>query len=149
MSVLNDYECGMHGLFEAFERKCPHGCSRRFVKLVFLKPVGTMSGKSKWTDNELKSISRDYNLSDIKAKRDSGTSCMTELGRNGQGTTWLDVPHAKPGTLQAGGEALKVGLSAFTPDKTAGPGMDAKDFKNIQRRPTQWVRPNDGFTGKL
>jgi hypothetical protein len=150
MAVLNDYECEMHGHFEAFDRKCPYGCSRKFVKLVFLKPVGTRSGKTKWTDNELNQIAKVHGLTNIKGG-DQETSSMTRMGRTGEGkTNWLDVPHNSPGWSQRGDKPATFDLGSITKDPGAVPVVpDAKAFRDIPRVGTRFVHPNDGFTGKL
>lgn len=148
MAVLNDYECKMHGHFEAFERKCPHGCGRSIVKLVFLKPVGTQSIKTKYVDRELNAIARDYKLTDIKAKRDSGTSCMTELGRTGAGSNWVDVPHNNPGWSSRKEKPAQFDLRTLTNDPHAVPGGSPEIFKSIPKKPTTIYRGSDGFSGK-
>jgi hypothetical protein len=121
MAVLNDYECLAHGHFEAFEAKCPHGCSKSFVKLVFLQPVGTRSRATKWTDNELKAMAKAHNLSDIRNDKD-GTSTMTKLGRTGEGTSWVDLGKPKgPIDLRALG-ADAAAKPGFVPGMDLGPG---------------------------
>lgn len=129
MSVLNDYECKMHGVFEAFERKCPSGCSRRFVSQVFLKAPGTRSYNTARIDRELNHIAKDYGLTDIRAGKDDGESCMTKLGRDGKGTEWVNVPHAKAGWSQRQGETAPVyNIQTIGADPGATPGFKPGDF---------------------
>lgn len=70
MAVLSDYRCFAHGIFEAWEAKCPHGCGADFVEKVFLKPVGMVSDSTKHNDSTMKSLARDYNMTDIKSTRE-------------------------------------------------------------------------------
>lgn len=137
MGVLNDYECEAHGHFEAFERRCPHGCSHKFVKLVFLQPVGTRSAKTAYVDRELKQMAKDYNLPDIRNDKD-GTSTMTKLGRDGKGTSWMDIPHAKPGFSREGGKVPTVDIKQFGADPGASPGF----------APGRFGAPTPNFVGR-
>jgi hypothetical protein len=68
MSVLNDYKCPAHGYFEGREPVCPHGCTD--VQVVFLQPVGTVSNRTKGSDKTLKQLALDFNMSDIKSKKE-------------------------------------------------------------------------------
>jgi hypothetical protein len=68
MSVLNDYKCPAHGYFEGRKPVCPHGCTD--VQVVFLQPVGTVSNRTKGSDKTLKQLALDFNMSDIKSKKE-------------------------------------------------------------------------------
>ena len=68
MGVLNDYKCPAHGFFEGREPVCPHGCTD--VQVVFLQPVGTVSDRTKGSDKTLKQLALDFNMSDIKSKKE-------------------------------------------------------------------------------
>lgn len=68
MSVLNDYKCPVHGFFEAYEARCPAGCTD--VSLVFLKPVGVKSDSTKHNDRTLTTLAADFNMGDIKSTRE-------------------------------------------------------------------------------
>jgi hypothetical protein len=68
MAVLNDYKCPAHGFFEAREPKCPHGCTD--VQVVFLQPIGVTSERTKGSDKTLKQLALDFNMSDIKSKKE-------------------------------------------------------------------------------
>ena len=66
MAVLHDYYCETHGMFEAWEAKCPmKNCSSTISK-VFLKPVGMKSDKTKATDKNMKNLALDFGMTDIK-----------------------------------------------------------------------------------
>jgi hypothetical protein len=68
MAVLNDYKCPAHGFFESREPKCPHGCTD--VQVVFLQPIGVTSERTKGSDKTLKQLALDFNMSDIKSKKE-------------------------------------------------------------------------------
>ena len=68
MGVLNDYKCPAHGFFEGREPVCPHGCTD--VQVVFLQPVATVSDRTKGSDKTLKQLALDFNMSDIKSKKE-------------------------------------------------------------------------------
>lgn len=116
MAVLNHFECKTHGIFESFEKKCPYGCSKSFVSLIFLQAPATKSRRTKGIDKELRNLADDYNLPDIRNDKD-GTSTMTKLGRTGKGTQWVDVPHGKPGS------PAKFDIASFGADPGATPGL--------------------------
>jgi hypothetical protein len=68
MAVLKDYKCPVHGFFESTQAVCPAGCSD--VSVVFLKPVGVKSEKTKHNDSTLKSLAKDFKMGDIKSTRE-------------------------------------------------------------------------------
>jgi hypothetical protein len=68
MAVTNDYKCPAHGYFESREAVCPHGCTD--VQVVFLQPVATVSDRTKGSDKTLKQLALDFNMSDIKSKKE-------------------------------------------------------------------------------
>ena len=70
MSVLKDYYCENHGIFEAWEPKCPMKHCSGELSVVFLKPVGTKSAKTKHTDKTVKQLAMDYGMTDIKTTRE-------------------------------------------------------------------------------
>jgi len=70
MAVLKDYCCDQHGLFEAWDPKCPIKFCKGNISVVFLKPVAMKSDKTKSTDKNLKQLSIDYDMTDIKTTRE-------------------------------------------------------------------------------
>ena len=72
MKPLFDYVCAAHGVFEATEAVCPHGCSLGMVRKVFLKPPGYHSDRTKSIDSTLQGLADDYKLTDINNQ--NGTS---------------------------------------------------------------------------
>ena len=70
MSVLKDYHCKNHGIFEAWEPVCPMKNCKGELSVVFLKPVGTRSAKTKHTDNTVKQLAIEYGMTDVKTTRE-------------------------------------------------------------------------------
>ena len=70
MGVLKDYYCDNHGVFEAWEPKCPMKHCKGEISVVFLKPVGFKSDKTKRTDKNVKQLAMDYDMTDIKTTRE-------------------------------------------------------------------------------
>lgn len=66
MAVLKDYYCNIHGIFEAWEPKCPMKNCKGELSVVFLKPVGLKSDKTKRTDKTVQQLAIDYDMTDIK-----------------------------------------------------------------------------------
>jgi hypothetical protein len=70
MAVLKDYYCDIHGIFEAWEAKCPMKNCKGELSVVFLKPVGLKSDKTKKTDRTVQQLAIDYDMTDIKTTRE-------------------------------------------------------------------------------
>jgi hypothetical protein len=70
MAVLKDYYCETHGIFEAWEAKCPMKNCKGELSVVFLKPVGLKSDKTKKTDRTVNQLAIDYDMTDIKSTRE-------------------------------------------------------------------------------
>jgi hypothetical protein len=70
MAVLKDYYCETHGIFEAWEAKCPMKNCKGELSVVFLKPVGLKSDKTKKTDKTVQQLAIDYDMTDIKSTRE-------------------------------------------------------------------------------
>ena len=117
MGVLNDFECEAHGPFEGFERKCPFGCSKRFVKVVFNKPPATKSRATRNAELMTRDLADTYKLRDIP-KPEEGVSTMTKLGRTGENTMWMDVPRPT-----ANGKPARLDISSLGADPGATPGL--------------------------
>lgn len=80
MAVLHDYKCLAHGFFEAWEPKCPKGCSGEVVQKVFLQPVGMKSDATKRSDETLSNLANDYGMTNIHTPR-GGESQMDAAKR--------------------------------------------------------------------
>ena len=70
MAVLHDYFCSEHGIFEAWEAKCPMKICKGEISKVFLQPVSLKSAKTKATDRNLKGLAQDFGMTDIKSTRE-------------------------------------------------------------------------------
>jgi hypothetical protein len=77
MAVLNDYVCMAHGEFESRTGKCPHGCSKQMVSLVFRQAPGLLTSFGKGVDKTLRGLANDHGLTNLS---------------NNQGTTGGFVP---------------------------------------------------------
>lgn len=69
MGILRDYYCTNHGIFEAWEPTCPMKNCKGDLSVVHLKPVGTRSPKTSATDNNLKQLAIEYDMTDIKSTK--------------------------------------------------------------------------------
>jgi len=69
MGILRDYYCTNHGIFEAWEPDCPMKHCKGEISVVHLKPVGTRSAKTSATDNNLKQLAIEYDMTDIKTTK--------------------------------------------------------------------------------
>jgi len=70
MAVLHDYYCSKHGVFEAWEAKCPMKNCEGELSKVFLQPVSLKSDKTKNTDKTINQLAIDFDMSDIKSTRE-------------------------------------------------------------------------------
>ena len=70
MAILRDYYCTNHGIFEAWEAECPMKHCKGEISVVHLKPVAMKSDKTKSTDKNLKQLTIDYDMTDIKSTRE-------------------------------------------------------------------------------
>ena len=69
MGVLKDYLCTEHGVFESREPKCPIKFCKGELSVVFLKPVGLRSEKTKSNDKNLKQLALEFDMTDIKSTK--------------------------------------------------------------------------------
>lgn len=83
MGILRDYYCESHGIFEAWEPKCPMKMCKGEISIVHLKPVGMKSEKTKRTDKTVQQLAIDYGMTDIKTTRE-GEHQTGYLKRNNQ-----------------------------------------------------------------
>ena len=70
MAVLKDYFCTQHGIFESREEKCPCKPCTGDVSVVFIKPVGIKSEKTKRTEKTVENLALDFGMTDIKTTRE-------------------------------------------------------------------------------
>ena len=69
MAILRDYYCESHGVFEAWEAECPMKHCKATISIIHLKPVGTRSAKTAKTDETLKGLAKDFDMTDIKSTK--------------------------------------------------------------------------------
>jgi len=99
MGVLHDYKCAAHGRFESRDGKCPHGCSKRFIKIEFNQSAGIIGAKTKATDTNMRLLANDFKLPDISNK--DGESVMSQLKKRKYTkdrqpeTVFVEVPGTK------------------------------------------------------
>ena len=68
--ILKDYHCTEHGYFEGWKDACPiKGCAGD-ISVVFLKPVGIKSDKTKQADKTIQGLADDFHMTDIKSTRE-------------------------------------------------------------------------------
>lgn len=91
MGVIHAFECKWHGRFEARVKagtvpKCPKGCSRSFVTLVFVQAPGFVSGKTRRGDQLVREMASMQKLSDISTSpsRPGGSVADRNRARNAQ-----------------------------------------------------------------
>lgn len=109
--VIHDFECAAHGVFEKRVKggelpKCPHGCSKSFVKKVFLKAPAHVSNGTKFQDSAVRTLAADFGMSDVRNDKDGGS--VMDAMRKGQDLgrpKFMEVPHAQPGWSQRGEKA--------------------------------------------
>lgn len=70
MAVLHDYHCTEHGIFEAWEAKCPMKHCKGDISKAFLQPVSLKSDRTKNTDKTVNQLAMDFNMTDIKSTRE-------------------------------------------------------------------------------
>ena len=126
MAVLHDYECAMHGGFEAYEAKCPYGCRGRLVQMVFLKAVGTKSESTKHNERETRALADTYGLSDIKRTYEGESQMDNQPKKYAKeaAAQWVGdpVPYNSPGWASRG-EAPKTFDISSLGGKGASPSL--------------------------
>lgn len=86
MSVIHDYECSVHGVFECTHPICPEiGCEGE-VKLVFLKPPSIGSEGLKRFNAGIKKSVDSMKLGNLRSARAGETA----YGNQGSGMLWGD-----------------------------------------------------------
>jgi hypothetical protein len=68
--VIHAFECAAHGVFEKRVKygevpKCPRGCSKSFVQLIFVQAPGQVSSRTRKADKLLREAATLQRLSDI------------------------------------------------------------------------------------
>jgi len=135
MSVLHDYLCESHGLFESYEAKCPIKFCTAELNMVFLKPVALKSDKTKQADRQLKGLAQDFQMSDIKSTRAGDTQAGYH---HHQVPAEPEVKESRPGDAAIwGGNFQNINMQAALAGKVAqsvrgeAVGVNPKDAGNL------------------
>jgi len=134
MSVLHDYLCESHGLFESYEPQCPIKFCTAELNMVFLKPVALKSDKTKQADRNLRGLAQDFQMSDIKSTREGDT----QAGYHHHNVPEPEVKEARPGDAAIwGGNFQNINMQAALAGKVAqsvrgeAVGVNPKDTGNL------------------
>jgi len=134
MSVLHDYLCASHGLFESYEPECPIKFCTAELNMVFLKPVALKSDKTKQADRNLRGLAQDFQMSDIKSTREGDT----QAGYHHHNVPEPEVKEARPGDAAIwGGGFQNINMQAALAGKVAqsvrgeAVGVNPKDTGNL------------------
>ena len=134
MSVLHDYLCESHGLFESYEPQCPIKFCTAELNMVFLKPVALKSDKTKQADRNLRGLAQDFQMSDIKSTREGDT----QAGYHHHNVPEPEVKEARPGDAAIwGGTFQNINMQAALAGKVAqsvrgeAVGVNPKDTGNL------------------
>lgn len=136
MSVLHDYQCKAHGIFESMTGRCPHGCVDSFVDKVFLKAPGGISGATRAVDKNLGSLAADYTMSNMSNRGGAVGNPHPESEKRVRETekrlselapTW--------GTVGKEGNAIQEAISAHN----ATPGNALAQVKDVLTGPKPLV----------
>jgi len=135
MSVLHDYLCASHGLFESYEAECPIKFCTAELNMVFLKPVALKSDKTKQADRQLKGLAQDFKMSDIKSTRSGDTQSGYHQHQIPEEP---EVKEARPGDAAIwGGNFQNINMQAALAGKVAqsvrgeSVGVNPKDTGNL------------------
>ena len=159
MPVLHDYYCEHHGIFEAWEAKCPMKHCSGEISRVFLKPVGMKSDKTKATDKNLDGLAKDFDMTDIKKtyegehqtgymKRknklsdkqfEEATAAMQQReARPGDSVIWggggnINMKSVLGGQFKSvAGESVGINPKDAGPMRGPTPGVVINDHENLQ-----------------
>jgi hypothetical protein len=134
MSVLHDYLCPSHGLFESYEPECPIKFCTAELNMVFLKPVAVKSDKTKQADRNLRGLAQDFQMSDIKSTREGDT----QAGYHHHNVPEPEMKEARPGDAAIwGGNFQNINMQAALAGKVAqsvrgeSVGVNPKDAGNL------------------
>jgi hypothetical protein len=146
MAILKSYRC-KHGIFEAWEAKCPKGCAK-VEQVIFAKPIAVRdsnrTAKSKFTDQTAKGLAKDFKMGNIKTTRE-GESQDNYASRNNKqpaprdAVMWGDAGRFSMASVLKGGAVQSVrgepvGFSPKDANITRGPKAASyvADHENLQ-----------------
>ena len=64
MPALNDYICAVHGKFDSFTGKCPHGCGKELVQKILSAPA-LLSGRTRSIDKTVRDLASDAGVTNL------------------------------------------------------------------------------------
>lgn len=116
MGIIKEFWCLAHGSFESDKPTCPHGCST--VEREFVTPPAYHAGKTRRTDEMLRSQVEAFGLSNIKTNVREGDTVrmqseserriaamqdkMKRMGRPDLARTWGAMPKGGTQNFQTG-----------------------------------------------
>ena len=117
--AIHDFVCVAHGQFTKMVKAdemppCPHGCSSKMVRKVFLKPPGFVSRGTRASDNALQMVSQQHGLSDMRS--DDMNSVLNNAAKGITSTMAMPiVDHKVAPTLENLGVQGDNALKAVSP----------------------------------
>jgi hypothetical protein len=137
MGVLHAFQCRAHGTFETIVAvkkkgvtipKCPRGCSKSFVKLIFVQAPGHIRPGTKRADRLVREAAELQGLSDISTSPSrSGGSVMDRLRKKNR--TYPEAAAARAGDYATMMPALTHKENAMTDRVGLGNKYDASEWK--------------------
>ena len=134
---LYDWECMAHGKFEAFVGKCPHGCSKGMVKrLPVLSLNISTSGKTKFIDNTMKQMSKEFGITDFNNR---GGQAVTEEAARWESQSSIEKKRILGQTYSMPVDP-KAGVSSVT--GAVGASTDSNIVSTMRQEGRVSFRPN-------
>lgn len=131
MAILRSYSCPRHGVFDAWEAECPHGC--KDVTQVFTKAFAIKSQRTKNADATLKGLASDFNMTNIKSTREGDHQEGYFTRNNAPPPKGHEA--ANGGVLWGGGGRFDMGSAlagkAVSSVKGEAVGFNPKDMGNL------------------
>lgn len=131
MAILRSYSCPRHGVFDAWEAECPHGC--KDVTQVFTKAFAIKSQRTKNTDATLKGLASDFKMTNIKSTREGDHQEGYFTRNNAPPPKGHEA--ANGGVLWGGGGRFDMGSAlagkAVSSVKGEAVGFNPKDMGNL------------------
>jgi len=120
--ILKDYHCTEHGYFEGWKDACPiKGCAGD-ISVVFLKPVGIKSDKTKQADKTIQGLADDFHMTDIKSTREGDNQAGYFTRNNSQTPKEREeaLAHAEQREPRPGDAALWGGAGGINMQSVMG-----------------------------
>ena len=120
--ILKDYHCTEHGYFEGWKDACPiKGCAGD-ISVVFLKPVGIKSDKTKQADKTIQGLADDFHMTDIKSTREGDNQAGYFTRNNSQTPKEREeaLAHAEKREPRPGDAALWGGAGGINMQSVMG-----------------------------